>query len=74
MLTNWKARALAAEQLLHDQQRLIEELNQRAFVVDIRPSGKKVRFAFMRAGTVIPIDFYKLIGDDIDQWKKDLIE
>lgn len=81
MFTNWKAKAQEAseiiaqqEMIIAKQQALIDQLENQARVVFIQPTGKKVRFHIRRGDQTYMYDFLRLMSDDPQQWKKDLLE
>lgn len=80
MLTNWKAKAMEAaalianqEKIINQQQALIEKLVDQPRVAMIQPTGKKVRFHIVRGEKLFTYDFLRLMADDPEQWKKDLL-
>lgn len=50
-----------------------KKLQQRAFLVDIIRENGVNKFIFMRQGKLHTVDFMGTWGDDLEQWKKDLL-
>lgn len=85
MLTNWKARALAAEAKLKDAnaslevaaeyiEEMIKQRDNRAGLVSIERIGRLNRFGFVRHKKMIYVETYGTINDDVQGWKKELID
>ena len=51
----------------------IEELQNNAFLIGIERSGRQNIFKFLRGGKIYEIHTMGMISDDINAWKKELL-
>ncbi len=81
----WRKRAQAAEaQLAEAKDRLVfanaaldgmkRRFDERAALISIRREGRRIFFTFARAGEIIRVDALGTWNDDVELWKKLLID
>lgn len=52
----------------------LEKLRKRSYIIGIERKGRKNIFTFVRDGQLYKIETYNTISDDINGWRKTLIE
>jgi hypothetical protein len=53
---------------------IVAALEKRAFLVGIERAGKLNKFTFARNGSLSVIETYGTLSDDVNGWKKELLE
>lgn len=85
MFKTWKQRAIAAEAQLAAATVALTEANEqlkglqltladRAALISITRNGRMNRFMFVRNGQLLTIETMGTWDDDVDGWKKQLLE
>jgi hypothetical protein len=78
MLTNWKARALAAEAALISASRQLDGIEaiqaDRAALVSITRDGAVLKFTFVRNGELTVCETYGTLDQDVPGWRRALLE
>lgn len=51
-----------------------QHLSSKAVLLDIKPAGRLLRFTFARHGQSHQIEMYSTMSDDVEGWKRDLLQ
>lgn len=68
------ARIAEAEERLARAEAAAQEMAKHAYLLGITREGRSNKFVFVRNGEMFEIETMGLLSDDVQQWRKDLLE